>query len=130
MPMETTTVNKADELRRLIRRLDPSSVQAFQGALGACASRTHYEVTPEHLLLRLLDDTGDIRLILDAFKVDRAPVRRAIQRVLESLPTGHTSKPVLSPKLVELFAAAATLADDGGYDQIRPGLIMTAIALN
>ncbi|MBK8269756.1 MAG: hypothetical protein IPK83_16250 [Planctomycetes bacterium] len=76
--------------------------------MSLCGSRSHYEITPDHFLLRLLDETsGDVQQIFSTFKVDRSNLRRAIQRVLDDLPTGHAGKPVVSPKLMELFQSAA-----------------------
>ncbi len=122
---------KTEDLRTLIARLDPSAIRSFQGATSLCHSRTHFEVAPEHLLLRMLDDTaGDVTQIFSTFKVDRAQIRRALQHILQVLPTGHRSKPALSPKVVELFQSAGVLADEFGFEQIRSGLVMLAIALN
>jgi len=128
--MSNTTVNSED-LRNLIRRLDADAIQLFQGATNTCASRSHYEVAPEHLLLRMMDDTsGDVTKILNAFKIDRARVRRGLQQALDSFPTGHTAKPVVSARLIHLLSASAVLCEELGIDQIRPGLILYAIALN
>ena len=122
---------KGDELRRLIGKLDPDSIRHFQGATSVCTSRTHYEVTPDHLLLRLLDETGgDVARIFNTFNVDRAPLRRGLQRVLDGLPTGHSGKPALSPLLVELFQSADVMAGEFGFEQIRSGLLVLAFVLN
>ena len=127
--MAATT--SGDELRRLIARFDPDCIRYFQGATSLCASRTHFEITPDHLLLRLLDETtGDVTQILNTFKVDRSAIRRALQHILEQMQTGHRSKPALSPKLVELFQSAAVMGDEFGFDQIRSGLLLLAIVLN
>jgi len=113
---------KAEELRKLIPRFDPNCIRSLQGATTLCQSRGHFEVTPEHLLLRMLDDTsGDVTQIFNTFKVDRAQIRRALQRILEELPAGHRAKPALSPKMVELFQSAAVLADEFG--SIRSGRV-------
>jgi len=125
------TQPKAEELRSLIGRLDANTLRHFQGATSVCASRTHFELTPDHLLLRLLDETtGDVARIFDSFNVNRAAVRRAVQRGLDELPAGHGGKPTLSPKLIELFQSAAVMADELGFDQIRSGLVLLAFALN
>ncbi|MGB2985254.1 MAG: type VI secretion system ATPase TssH, partial [Phycisphaerae bacterium] len=122
---------KAEDLRKLIARTDPNCLRSFQGATSLCQSRTHFEVTPEHLLLRMLDDTaGDVTQVFNTFKVDRSQIRRALQRILEDLPSGHRAKPALSPKIVELFQSAAVLADEFGFEQIRSGLLILAFALN
>jgi type VI secretion system protein VasG len=128
---DTPSANTAEQLRNLLRRSDAQCIQAFQGATSVCASRTHYEVTPEHLLLRLLDENiGDVNQIFSTFKVDRARLRRAVQHALDQMPGQHRGRPALSPKLVELFQSAGVLADEYGCEQIRPGLLILALALN
>ncbi|MHC5108974.1 MAG: type VI secretion system ATPase TssH [Planctomycetota bacterium] len=123
--------SKADDLRKLLPRFDKPCINCFQGATALCASRSHYEVNPDHLFLRLLDDTGgDVTRIFETFKVDRAQIRRALQRILDELQTGHQGKPALSDQVVELFQSAAVMADEFGLEQIRPGLILLAFALN
>ncbi len=124
-------MSRAEDLRGLIGRFDANCIRAFQGATALCQSRTHFEIIPEHLFLRLLDDTaGDVTQILNTFKVDRSQIRRALQRALEGRPAGHAGKPAISPKLVELFSSAAVMADEFGFDQIRTGLLLLALALN
>jgi type VI secretion system protein VasG len=131
MSEATTAPSTAEQLRNLLRRSDAQAIQVFQGAASVCASRTHYEVSPEHLLLRLLDETvADTNAIFGTFKVDRGRVRRGVQSALDALPGQHRGKPALSPKLVELFQSAAVMADEFGFDQLRPGLLLLAIRLN
>lgn len=127
MAMSTNT----EDLRALLGRFDPNSIQCFQGATSLCHSRGHFEISPEHLLLRLMDDTGgDVTQIFETFRVDRTQIRRAVQRILEEMPSGHRGKPALSPKLVELFQSAGMYADEFGFDQIRTGLLILAFVLN
>jgi len=121
----------ADTLRKLVGKLDATCIQHFQGATNVCASRSHYEITPEHLLLRMTDETtGDVRRIFNTFKIDAAHIRRALQRLLEEFPAGQHGKPVISPKLVELLSSASVLAEEMGFEQVRSGLLLLAIALN
>ncbi|HWL92111.1 MAG TPA: type VI secretion system ATPase TssH [Phycisphaerae bacterium] len=127
MPTETT----ATDFRSLLARFDESCVRHLQGAMSLCGSRSHFEITPDHFMLRLLDETtGDVQQIFSTFKVDRGSIRRAIQRVLDALPTGHSGKPVISPRLKEIFQSAAVMGDEFGFDQIRTGLIVLAYVLN
>ncbi len=126
-----TTTPRAEDLRKLIQRFDAHCIRSFQGATTLCQSRMHFEILPEHLLLRMLDDTaGDVTQIFNTFKVDRGQIRRALQRILEELPAGHHGKPALSPKIVELFQSAAVLADEFGFSEIRTGLLILAMAMN
>jgi type VI secretion system protein VasG len=126
-----TTTAKTEDLRKLIGRFDANCIRCFQGATALCTSRTHFEITPDHLLLRLLDDMGgDVTRIFESFKVDRSQIRRALQRILQDLPSGHKAKPAVSPKLVELFQSAAVMADEFGFEQLRGGLLILAFVLN
>ena len=53
------------EIKPLLKRLNPFCTRSHEGAAGLCVSRSHYEVTVEHLVSRLLDETGaDWYLIL------------------------------------------------------------------
>ena len=129
--MATSPTSKSDELRRLVNRFDPNAVQYFQGAMSLCATRTHYEVSPEHLLMRLLDEAaGDLTAIFNTFRVDRAQIRRAVGRVLDEMPANHRGKPALSPKLIELFQSAEVMADELGFPAIRTGHLLLAFVLN
>lgn len=125
------TSPRVQDLRALINRFDANCIRCFQGATSLCQSRGHFEVVPEHLLLRLMDDTtGDVTQIFNTFSVDRAQIRRAVQHILEEMPTGHRGKPALSPKIVELFQVSAMYADEFSFDQIRTGLLILAFVLN
>ena len=125
------TAPKTEDLRSLIGRFDPACIHHFQGATNLCVARTQYEVTPDHLLMRMLDETtGDVAQIFNTFKVDRSPLRQACLRVLDALRIGHRAKPALSPKLVELFQSAAVMTDEFGMHQIRSGTLLLAMVLN
>lgn len=124
----TTTT---EDLRRLLTRLDANCIRHFQGATNLCASRTHFEILPDHLLFRLLDETtGDLAQIFDTFKVERSEIRRALQKIFDALPSGHRGKPALSPRLIELFQSAVVMADEFSVPQVRTGHLVLAFVLN
>jgi type VI secretion system protein VasG len=53
------------QLKPLFRRLNPVLTRALEAAAGLCLSRTHYEITSEHLLISLLSQPGcDLLLVL------------------------------------------------------------------
>ncbi|MBC7777158.1 MAG: hypothetical protein H7246_17130, partial [Phycisphaerae bacterium] len=59
------------DIKNLLNRLTPHCTRALEGAAGLCVSRTHYEVTVEHLLAKLLEEPqGDLPLILRQFEID------------------------------------------------------------
>ena len=53
------------EIKLLLGKLNSHVNVAVEAAAGFCVQRTNYEVFPDHLLLKLLEEgTGDIPLIL------------------------------------------------------------------
>ena len=59
------------DLKGLIRKLDRTCTKALEAAAGLCVSRTHYEVTVEHLLAVLVEDTtSDVGPILKHFEIE------------------------------------------------------------
>ena len=53
------------DLKSLVERLNSTCRNSLEAAAVNCLNRTHYEITPEHFMLRLMDEQyGDMRLIL------------------------------------------------------------------
>ena len=90
------------DLKALLSKLNAFCVSMLQNAAGLSVSRTHYEVTLEHLLLKMLDETqSDLALILRHFDVDQGRLSAALADTLEDFRTGNAAKPVFSPILVD-----------------------------
>ncbi len=90
------------DIKPLFQRLNPFCTRALEGAAGLCISRGHYEVTVEHVLLKMIEDpTADPALILLHFDADPARLLRSLQRAVEGFRSGNAGKPVFSPVLVE-----------------------------
>lgn len=101
----------AKDLRKLFGKLNPYSTKLLESAVGNCVSRTHYELTWEHLLLQAMDDAGnDITCILKHYSIDNSRLKKAITKDLEQLSTGNTSKPSFSPAVIDLIEKAWSLA--------------------
>jgi type VI secretion system protein VasG len=95
------------DIRLLLEKLSPYCMKALETAVGACVSRSHYELSWEHILLELLDSTdNDIACIMAHFRVDTAGLKKALVRDLETLQTGNTGKPAFSPLLVTTLERA------------------------
>ena len=93
----------AKEIKSLLSRLNAHTSVALEAAAGFSVSRTHYEVFPEHLLMKLLEEgTGDIPLILNHFKVDQEKVWEALNRTLDRFTQGNTGSPKFSRELLDL----------------------------
>lgn len=116
------------DLKPLVARLNPSCRLALENAAGTCLSHTHYEITIEHMLLRLLDDTqGDLQLMLKQAEIDPGRVQRALEQSIESFKSGNSGKPQFSPLLPELFSDAWLISSIELYEQsIRSGALFAA----
>ena len=118
------------EFRSLVERLNPACRDALENAAGLCLNRTHYEITLEHLLVRLLDDpNGDIQLILRQADIDPGRLQRALEQSLESFKTGNGARPQFSPLLPDLFSDAWMVASVDLFESsIRSGALLAAFA--
>ena len=118
------------ELKPLLGRLNPYTRRSLEAAAGLCVTRTSYEVTIEHVLLVMVDDTEhDVRLILRRFGIEPAPLTRALQREIEARKTGNSGRPVFSPLLIEWISSAWMLGSvELGLGEIRSGVLIAALA--
>lgn len=116
------------DIKTLLNRLNPFCTRALEGAAGLCVSRTHYEVTVEHLLSKLLEDPqSDLPLIFRQFDLDVGRVKKSLDQTIEEFRTGNASKPVFSPLLLEWFQDAWLIASvDLEENRIRSGALLLA----
>ena len=120
------------DLKMMLRRLDGACTRALEAAAGLCVSRTHYEVTIEHMILKLAEEPDlDVQAILRHFEIEPADFIRALQRCMEEMRSGNPSKPVFSPMLIEWFQEAWLIASvEVGSPAIRSGTLLLALASN
>ncbi len=118
------------EFKSLVSRLNPTCRDALENAAGLCLNRTHYEITIEHMLARLIDDpSGDVQLILKQAGIDPGRVRRALEQSIEGFKTGNAGRPQFSPLLPEWFGDAWMIASVDLYESsIRSGALLAAFA--
>jgi len=116
------------DLKPLFRRLSPVLTRAVEQGAGLCLSRTHYEITPEHVLLSLLDHPdSDVAKILAAEGIDPGQVRRELSLALDDLKSGNGGRPVFSPLLVELLQDAHLVASlNRSEPHTRSGVFLLA----
>ena len=117
------------DLKKLLKKLDDHLTRALEAAAGFCISRGHYEVTLEHLLLKLLEEgTGDIPRILEHYGVASSRFWEVLLSRLEDQRTGNTGRPSFSPRMLQLVEDAwviATVHHD--HHQIRSGHLLEAL---
>lgn len=120
------------DLKALLKRLNRYCTRSLEAAAGLCVSRGNYEVSIEHLLLKLLESPShDFQLILRHFEIDPSRVQRALQRSVEQAKSGNPGKPVFSPLLIEWFQEAWLLASvEMNLAEIRSGVLITTLLSN
>ncbi len=117
------------EIKSILRRLNRFCTRALEGAAGLCVSRGHYEVTVEHLLLRMVEDpAADLQLLLRHFEIESARFQKALQRAVEEMRSGNAGKPVFSPLMLEWFQDGWLVASlEFGLTEVRSGALMAAL---
>lgn len=113
-------------------KVNQTTRDTLEAAVGLCASRTHYEVEVEHYLIKLLDETdSDLQHILKHFGVDKSRLAAELTRSLDRMKTGNGRGPVLSQMLVHMLTEAWLLGSvDYGAGQIRSAFTILALFSN
>ncbi|WP_283106889.1 type VI secretion system ATPase TssH [Shewanella surugensis] len=117
------------DLKTLLSKLNYYSSNALHNAAGYCMSRTHYEVTIEHWLLKCLEaKEGDLCLLLESQNVDVGGLIQALNRSLEDNTTGNSAKPAFSSRLIDLLTDAWLISSvDLNLSQIRSGTLLLVL---
>jgi type VI secretion system protein VasG len=120
------------QLKPMLKRLNRFCTRSLEAAAGLCVSRGHYEVTVEHMLLKLTEDPKtDAALVFPHFEVDPARFQRSLQRSVEGFRSGNAGKPVFSPILIQWFQDAWLLASiELSLAEIRSGVLLLVAASN
>ncbi|HXF49146.1 MAG TPA: type VI secretion system ATPase TssH [Verrucomicrobiae bacterium] len=120
------------ELKSLIRKLNNPCHKILEAAAGLCVSRAHYEITPEHLFSKMVEDlTGDVALILRRFEIETPRLVSALQRDLDDMKSGNPGKPVFSPLVPEWFQESWLVGSvDFGLTELRTGALFAGLLEN
>jgi len=86
--------------KTLVNRMTPTARQMLEAAIGRAASSGHYEVTIEHFLAQMVDpDDGDVAAIYQHFGKNRKPLQNRVEKLIQHMKTGNSSRPVFSGSL-------------------------------
>ncbi|MCC7143851.1 MAG: type VI secretion system ATPase TssH [Candidatus Eisenbacteria bacterium] len=120
------------DIKGLFHKLNPYSRKAMEGAVGLCVSRTHYEVSVDHVLAAFLDDpNGDAAHVMRHFGVNPAPLLGDLQRGLEKMKSGNSGRPVFSPRLLEWISDAWLWGSvEFGDTAVRSGMLFSVLAMH
>ncbi len=112
----------------LLRRLNPYCARALEGAASLCQTRAHAEITPEHWLLKLLEQgEGDITVLARRYEWDMEGIWQALLAYLERLPHSVRHRPTLAESLEQLLKQAWMAASLQGEDRIRSQHLLMAL---
>lgn len=120
------------ELPALIGRLNDISRQALEASAALCISRQGAEITPAHLLFKLLETPfSDVRQILEHTGVNHQQLQPLVGDSLNGEPQSAEPYPSFSPLLVELMQDAWLLAStELDHTELRSGAVFLALLMN
>ena len=116
------------DIKRLLEKCNAFCTQTLYDAAGLAVNRTHYEVAPEHFLLKCLESKAtDAALLLERYNVDRAVSVNAFARSLDAFRTGNSARPGFSPLLIEMLESAWLISSvDMQQQSLRSGAALLA----
>ena len=120
------------ELPALIGRLNDICRQGLESSAALCISRQGAEITPAHLLFKLLETPFcDVRQILAQAGIDHHQFQPLVGDSLNGEPRNAEPYPSFSPLLVDLLQDAWLLAStELGHQELRSGAIFLALLMN
>ncbi|HET8848874.1 MAG TPA: type VI secretion system ATPase TssH, partial [Marinobacter sp.] len=120
------------ELPALIGRLNDISRQALEASAALCISRQGAEITPAHLLFKVLETPfSDVRQILENTGINHQQLQPLVGDSLNGEPQTAEPYPSFSPLLVELMQDAWLLAStELGHTELRSGAVFLALLMN
>lgn len=120
------------ELPALIERLNIVCRQGLEASAALCISRQGAEITPGHLLFKLLETPfSDVRQMLAYADVDHARLQAKLGDSLSGERQAAEPYPSFSPLLVDVLQDAWLLAStELKHEELRSGVVLLAILLN
>ncbi len=120
------------ELPALIERLNTICRQGMESSAALCISRQGAEITPAHLLFKLLETPfSDVRQILEHAGINHQTLQPLVGDSLNGERQTAEPYPSFSPLLIELLQDAWLLAStELGHQELRSGAIFLALLMN
>nr|WP_206075688.1 type VI secretion system ATPase TssH [Marinobacter sp. NP-4(2019)] len=120
------------ELPALIGRLNDICRQGLESSAALCISRQGAEITPAHLLFKLLETPfSDVRQILEQAGIKHQEFQPLVGDSLNGEHQTAEPYPSFSPLLVDLLQDAWLLSStELGHRELRSGAIFLALLLN
>ena len=117
-----------DNIKRLLNKLNEHMLSQLDAAAGFALSSSHYEISVEHLLIKLLDyDDGDIPKLCQLLQISESEMRYALSKSLSEYRTGNSGRPSFSPALISLIEQAWMIASiETNSQKIRSAHLMAS----
>jgi len=117
-----------DNIKRLLNKLNEHMLAQLDAAAGFALSGSHYEISVEHLLIKLLDhDDGDIPKLCQLLQISERDMRYALSKSLSEYRTGNSGRPSFSPGLITLIEDAWMIASiETNSPKIRSAHLMAS----
>ena len=117
------------DLRQLLGKLGSYCTSTLNEAAGLCVSRTNYEVSVEHWLIKMLEHReGDLGCLLEGNQSLIADFMKALSQSLDEQQVGNGGKPTFSPRLNDLLTDSWLISSvDLGLSKVRTGAVIIAI---
>lgn len=116
-------------LKNIVNKLNDFCARSLQAGVEFAVTRQHYEVTIEHVLLKILE-TGDCDLsyAMHLYKIDQDQLWQNLLANLAAQSAGNQGKPGFSPQLFK-WLEQALLANSLHYqqDKIRSIALLDAL---
>jgi type VI secretion system protein VasG len=98
-------------IKNVVAKLSPNLRDSLEGAAGLAMSMGHYNVEIEHWLSKILEHPHtDLLKILQQYDIEVDQVIASLAQTTETLRSGNTRPPALSPNVVSAASQAWMLA--------------------
>ena len=120
---------KNKHVKSLLEKLNDYCARALENAAAFASTRTHYEVSVDHFVIKLMEEGGsDLARVLDHYQIDQDRLWQGILEQLARYPSNNQGKPGFSPVLFQWLERAYIAASlHYGMDQIRSIALLDAL---
>ena len=120
---------KNKHVKSLLEKLNDYCARALENAAAFASTRTHYEVTVDHFVIKLMEEGGsDLARVLNHYHIDQDKLWQGILDHLGRYPSNNQGKPGFSPVLFQWLERAYIAASlHYGMEQIRSIALLDAL---
>lgn len=116
-------------VKSLLEKLNDYCARALENAAAFASTRTHYEVTLDHFVIKLMEEGGsDFDRALNHFEIDQDKLWQAILEHMAKFNANNQGKPGFSPMLFQWLERGYVAASlHYGMDKIRSIALLDAL---